>query len=51
LATVDALVRQLGGEVRLENRLDRSGVVAIVALPVAPTETVVKASLEVVNVA
>lgn len=36
LATVEALVKQLGGEVRLENRLDRSGLVAIVTLPVAP---------------
>jgi two-component system, OmpR family, sensor kinase len=37
LATVDALVKQLGGEVRLENRLDRSGLLAIVTLPVAPS--------------
>jgi len=36
LATVEALVKQLGGEVRLENRLDRSGLVAIVTLPEAP---------------
>lgn len=36
LATVAALVSQLGGEVRLENRLDRTGLVAIVTLPVAP---------------
>ena len=36
LATVEALVRQLDGEVRLENRLDRPGLVAIVTLPVAP---------------
>jgi len=35
LATVQALVGQLGGEVHLENRLDRSGLVAIVTLPVA----------------
>jgi len=36
LATVEALVEQLDGEVRLENRLDRPGLVAIVTLPVAP---------------
>jgi two-component system OmpR family sensor kinase len=36
LATVAALVKQLGGEVRLENRQDRSGLVAIVTLPEAP---------------
>jgi len=35
LATVEALVKQLGGEVRLENRVDRSGLVAIVTLPEA----------------
>jgi two-component system OmpR family sensor kinase len=38
LATVDALVKQLGGRVTLENRLDRSGLVAIVMLPLAPAE-------------
>jgi two-component system, OmpR family, sensor kinase len=36
LATVDALVRQLGGQVVLENRVDHSGLVAIVTLPLAP---------------
>jgi signal transduction histidine kinase len=34
LATVAALVRQLNGAVRLENRHERSGLVAIVTLPV-----------------
>jgi two-component system, OmpR family, sensor kinase len=38
LATVAALVEQLGGEVRLENRVDRSGLVGIVTLPIAPVE-------------
>jgi signal transduction histidine kinase len=51
LATVAALVEQLDGEVRLENRLDRPGLVAIVNLPIAPTEPALKASLEAVNVA
>jgi signal transduction histidine kinase len=36
LATVDALVRQLGGQVALENRVDHTGLVAIVTLPLAP---------------
>jgi signal transduction histidine kinase len=36
LATVDALVRQLGGQVVLENRVDHTGLVAIVTLPLAP---------------
>lgn len=36
LATVEALVKQLEGEVRLENRRDRTGLVAIVTLPTAP---------------
>jgi signal transduction histidine kinase len=35
LATVRALVQQLGGRVWLENRTDRSGLVAHVSLPVA----------------
>jgi len=39
LATAEALVKQLGGEVKLESRLDRSGLVAIVTLPVAPGAT------------
>jgi two-component system, OmpR family, sensor kinase len=38
LATVDALVRQLGGHVTLENRVDHVGLVAIVTLPVAPRQ-------------
>jgi len=33
LATVDALVRRLGGRVALHNRTDRSGIVARVVLP------------------
>jgi signal transduction histidine kinase len=36
LATVDALVGQLGGQVVLENRVDHTGLVAIVTLPLAP---------------
>jgi signal transduction histidine kinase len=36
LATVDALVRQLGGHVSLENRVDHVGLVATVTLPLAP---------------
>jgi signal transduction histidine kinase len=36
LATVDALVRQLGGQVVLENRVDHTGLVAVVTLPLAP---------------
>lgn len=35
LATVEALVRQLGGHVSLENRVDHVGLVAIVILPLA----------------
>jgi two-component system OmpR family sensor kinase len=38
LATVDALVRQLGGQVVLENRVDHTGLVAIVTLPLAPPQ-------------
>jgi|KBSSwiStaDraftv2_1062776.scaffolds.fasta_scaffold00306_16 signal transduction histidine kinase/outer membrane protein TolC len=38
LATVDALVQQLGGHVVLENRVDHVGLVAIVTLPLAPRE-------------
>ena len=38
LATVDALVRQLGGKVVLENRVDHTGLVATVTLPLAPPE-------------
>jgi two-component system OmpR family sensor kinase len=38
LATVDTLVRQLGGRVILENRVDHTGLVAIVTLPLAPGE-------------
>jgi len=34
LSTVDSIVRQLGGNVWLENRADTSGLVAIVTLPV-----------------
>jgi signal transduction histidine kinase len=36
LATVAALVQQLGGQVVLENRVDHTGLVAIVTLPLAP---------------
>jgi two-component system OmpR family sensor kinase len=35
LATVDALVRQLGGRISLHNRADRSGLIARVVLPFA----------------
>jgi two-component system OmpR family sensor kinase len=38
LATVDALVQQLGGHVVLENRVDHTGLVAIVTLPLAPPQ-------------
>jgi two-component system OmpR family sensor kinase len=39
LATVDTLVRQLGGRVVLKNRLDRTGLIATVTLPlVSPLE-------------
>jgi two-component system, OmpR family, sensor kinase len=38
LATVAALVQQLGGHVVLENRVDHTGLVAIVTLPVAPPQ-------------
>ncbi|MFL6603161.1 MAG: ATP-binding protein [Steroidobacteraceae bacterium] len=38
LATVDALVQQLGGHVVLENRVDHIGLVAIVDLPLAPRQ-------------
>jgi two-component system OmpR family sensor kinase len=34
LSTVDSIVRQLGGNVWLENRADTSGLIAIVTLPV-----------------
>jgi signal transduction histidine kinase len=37
LATVDSLVRQLGGHIKLENRSDRPGLVATVTLPLAFT--------------
>jgi two-component system OmpR family sensor kinase len=36
LATVQTLVRQLGGHVILENRRDRTGLVATVTLPLVP---------------
>jgi len=36
LATVDVLVKQLGGQVSLENRVDHVGLVATVKLPLAP---------------
>jgi two-component system OmpR family sensor kinase len=36
LATVETLVRQLGGSVVLENRVDHPGLVATVTLPLAP---------------
>ena len=36
LATVETLVRQLGGSVILENRIDHTGLVATVMLPLAP---------------
>jgi two-component system, OmpR family, sensor kinase len=38
LATVQTLVRQLGGQVTLENRVDHMGLVAIVTLPLAPRQ-------------
>jgi signal transduction histidine kinase len=38
LATVRALVIQLGGSVTLANRTDRSGLIASVILPLAPAE-------------
>jgi signal transduction histidine kinase len=40
LATVETLVRQLGGSVILENRHDRAGLVATVTLPLAPQASV-----------
>jgi two-component system OmpR family sensor kinase len=43
LATVEALVRQLGGHVSLENRLDHAGLVATVTLPLAPQPPVTDA--------
>ena len=36
LATVQTLVQQLGGSVVLENRVDHSGLVATITLPLAP---------------
>jgi two-component system, OmpR family, sensor kinase len=41
LATVEALVRQLGGRVSLENRVDRMGLLATVILPLARVEPAV----------
>ena len=35
LATVDTLVRQLGGRIVLANRMDRTGLIAMVTLPLA----------------
>ena len=35
LSTVDSIVRQLGGNVWLENRTDATGLIAIVTLPIA----------------
>jgi len=47
LATVEALVRQLGGRIVLRNRDDRSGLVATVTLPLAPrTETALDKAVE-----
>jgi two-component system sensor histidine kinase KdpD len=40
LATVETLVRQLGGNVILENRHDRTGLIATVTLPLAPQTSV-----------
>lgn len=46
LATVETLVRQLGGIVVLENRVDHTGLVATVTLPLAPQPPLTEAGSE-----